>query len=79
MYRDNVELTEAQIEALSRSSSPTAEVLRAVRELSDKLDANQANAAKAERRHFITNCVLTIVFGLAGVVAAVFAVLAYFA
>lgn len=79
MPKNNLGLSEEDIEALRNAASPTAEILNAIHELSDKFDIDKLQTAKAEKRRFVINCVLNIVFGLAGVAAAVFAALTYFA
>lgn len=79
MSKNNLGLSEEDLETLRNAASPTAEILHAIHELSDKLDTDKLQTAKAEKRRFVISCVLNIVFGLAGVAAAVFAALTYFA
>ncbi len=78
MQNNNLGLSDEELKTLNNALSPTAEILRAIHELSDKIDADQLNAKKTEKRRFVISCVLNVVFGIAGIVAAVFAVLAYF-
>lgn len=79
MSKNNLGLSEEDLETLRNAASPTAEILNAIHKLSDKLDIDKLQTAKAEKRRFVINCVLNIVFGLVGVAAAVFAALTYFA
>lgn len=79
MSKNNLGLSEEELKTLRNAASPTAEILRAIHELSDKLDTDQLEAAKTEKRRFVISCILNVVFGIAGVIAAVFAVLTYFA
>ena len=52
MSKNNLGLSEEDIEALRNAASPTAEIMRAIQNLSDRLDAEHKESGKLERKRY---------------------------
>lgn len=78
MSKNNLGLSEEDLETLRNAASPTAEIMRAIQNLSDRLDAEHKESGKLERKRYRITTAIAIASLIAALVAAVAAVIPLF-
>ena len=78
MPNNNLGLNDEELDVLRNAASPTAEIMRAIQNLSDRLDAEHKEASELERKRYGITTAIAIASLIAALVAAVAAVIPLF-
>lgn len=78
MSKNNLGLSDEDLEAIRNAGSPTAEIMRAIQALSDRLDAERKESSDTDRKRFKITTAIAIASLVAALVAAVAAVVPLF-